>query len=458
MRSSDPHKPTVAGPGGELPHARRGHFRLMLFFGGLAAAGVAAGVLGLHAAESERERDIVLVAVTLGVCVLGFAGVLFHRLKIIRWRWRETEVYLARIRRESAKYRSVLEGAADALLLVDPGDGRIQERNAAARELLGLDSSTAKVELAELVAAGDRERVRAALHQALEALGEPVSLGELAVRGRDELWVTVDARVAGIDLGDERAALVALRDLSVQKEMERRLAIHERLSSLGLLTAGVAHEINNPLEGIANYLKLLEREDLESRQRERYLANVQHGFGRIRDIARDLLRFARPSERSERLDFAPAVERAFELVKLADRVQGVTLELRVLERPLWVVGDSGRLEQVVVNLVINAATASGLNGHVWVSARRAGAGGVESVELQVEDDGPGIPPEELQRIFDPFVSSTGGTGLGLAVSYGIVSAHGGELFAANRAERGACFTLRLPWSPEAAPERARSPR
>ncbi|MCK6447705.1 MAG: ATP-binding protein [Planctomycetes bacterium] len=458
MRAADVHKPTVAGPGGELPHARRGHLRLFVFFAGLAVLGAGLGVLGLHAAESERARDAVLVAVVCVVAALGFAGVLFHRLKIIRWRWRETEEYLARIRAESAKYRTVLEGAADMLLLVEPGDARIQERNAAARELLGLDSSTATVAFTALVAEGDVERVRAALQRALEVRGEPVSLGELAVRGREDRWLSVDARVAGIELGEGHAVLVALRDLTVQKQMERKLEIHERLSSLGLLTAGVAHEINNPLEGIGNYLKLLERPELEPEQRSRYLANVQHGFGRIREIARDLLRFARPSEKSEPIDFALAVERAFELVKLADRVRGVTLELKIAERPLWVVGDAGRLEQVIVNLVINAGVASGPNGHVWITARRVAETGVETVELQVEDDGPGIPPEDLRRIFDPFVSSTGGTGLGLAVSYGIVSAHGGELSAANRAERGACFTLRLPWSPERTPERARSPR
>ncbi|MCC6407025.1 MAG: PAS domain S-box protein [Planctomycetes bacterium] len=458
MRSADVHKPTVSGPRGELPHARRGHLRLILFFGAVTIAGTGLGVWGLRSATDEHARELVLIAAVAGTAAVAFIGVLYHRLKIIHWRWRETEEYLARIRAESAKYRSVLEGAADLLLLVDPDDTLVHEKNAAAREILGLDSSTAKIELTALVAPGDRERVRAALHRALEIRGEPVTLGELRVRGRDEQWLAVDARVGGIELATERRVLVALRDLSAQKQMERRLEIHERLSSLGLLTAGVAHEINNPLEGIGNYLKLLERDGLEPEQRARYVANVQHGFGRIRDIARDLLRFARPKDASERLDFALAVERAVELVKLADRLRGVQLELRVLDRPLWVVGDSGRLEQVIVNLVINAATASGPQGHAWITARHTSERGVDNVELCVEDDGPGIPPEDLQRIFDPFVSSTGGTGLGLAVSYGIVSAHGGELVAANRAERGACFTLRLPWSPDGAPERARSQR
>jgi PAS domain S-box-containing protein len=458
MRSLDVKKPTVAGPGGELPHARRGHLRLILFFAGLAALGGALGIALLRAADDDFERELAVIAAVAVVTSIGFAGVLFHRIKIIRWRWRETEEYLARIRRESAKYRTVLDGAADILLLVDPADATVHEKNAAARERLGLEAASAKSELVELVAAGDRERVRAALQHSLVAPGEPISLGELRLRGRDGAWLEVDARVAGIALESERRVLVALRDLTAQKQMERKLEIHERLSSLGLLTAGVAHEINNPLEGIANYLKLLERESLEPEQRARYLANVQHGFSRIRDIARDLLRFARPTDSSARLDFALAVERAFELVKLADRVRGVELALAIDERPLWVVGDAGRLEQVVVNLVVNAATACGAAGHVQLTARRVADGGAESVELCVEDDGPGIPPEDLRRIFDPFVSSTGSTGLGLAVSWGIVSAHGGELFAANRAERGACFTLRLPWSQERALERARSSR
>ncbi|MCE9595296.1 MAG: PAS domain S-box protein [Planctomycetes bacterium] len=440
---------------GELPHARHGHLRLIVFFAALAAAGATCGVLAMRTAATERERELIVIATTLGIATLGFAGVLFHRIKINRWRWRETQEYLARIRRESAKYRTVLEGAADALLLVDPVDASVHELNAAARALLGLDASAVGASLTASIVEDDRERVLAALKRALEVGGEPVALGELGLRAKDGRRLTVDARAAGIELGDGRAVLIALRDLSVQKQMERKLQIHERLSSLGLLTAGVAHEINNPLEGIGNYLTLLERDALEPEQRARYLANVRHGFGRIRDIARDLLRFARPSDSSERVDLVAAVERALELVKLSDRLRGVEVALDARERPLRVVGDAGRLEQVVVNLLINAATASGPNGHAWITVRRSED---SRVELCVEDDGPGIPTEELARIFDPFVSSTGGTGLGLAVSYGIVSAHGGELVASNRAERGACFTLRLPWSPDESVEPSRTKR
>jgi signal transduction histidine kinase len=128
----------------------------------------------------------------------------------------------------------------------------------------------------------------------------------------------------------------------------------------------------------------------------------------------------------------------------------VIVEVQGLERPLFVDGDAGRLEQVVVNLLLNAATAMGRasssKGRITIQARRGlpGDDGTSEIEVSVADQGPGIPPEDLDRIFDPFFTTTQGTGLGLSVSYGIVRAHGGTLAARNLEGGGAEFTIRLP--------------
>jgi len=412
------------------------HFRLLAFFAGVAVLGIALGVAWLQSRGASAETQWILASTVALTALAGFLGVFVHRLRILPARWRETENYLKAIQRESAKYRALLEGAADLLLVVDPETGAIRESNARARESLAIGE-----DLGSMVAPADLPRLRDAIREAAEGAGSAASLGEVRLQSRDGRSLVADVRLAGIALEEERVVHVAFRDLTLQKEMEKKLQIHERLSSIGLLTAGVAHEINNPLEGIGNHLALLERESGDEAARRRHLGLVRHGFTRIREIVRDLLRFARPAAGAGEADLAQVVASATKLAGYSDRFRGIAIEVQGLERPLVVDGDPARLEQVVVNLLLNAATAMEGKGRVEIRARRTLPG---EVELSVADDGPGIPADDLPRIFDPFFTTTEGTGLGLSVSYGIVNAHGGTIAARNRDEGGAVFSIRLP--------------
>jgi signal transduction histidine kinase len=340
-----------------------------------------------------------------------------------------------------------MEGAADMILIVEPRFGYVRERNASARAALGAS------ELDLVLSPADLANLRAALTRAAATPGESIEVEQLHLRARDGRDLIADARLAGIDLGDERVVEVSLRDLTRQRAMEQRLQTSERLSSIGLLTAGVAHEINNPLEGIGNYLNLLEKPALSDEKRRRYVELVRHGFERIGGIVRDLLAFARPGVEHGTADLAQVVARAIKMVKYSEALRGVEIEQRGLDAALPVPGDEGRLEQVVVNLLLNAATAMGGSGRVSISAELVDvrSDSEPAVELAIEDGGPGISPEDLPRIFDPFFTTTNGTGLGLAVSYGIVRAHGGRLGASNRASGGARFVVHLPLTRPAPP-------
>jgi signal transduction histidine kinase len=429
---------------------RGGHVRLIAFFAVLASAGGFAGARWLDALGAPRESRIALW-VTLGLTMLtALVGVIAHRMTIARIRWRETDAYLARIERESEKYHALMDGAADILLIVDAASGRVRESNAQAREALELAhiGSGDLLHVDEFVAEPDRLRFRSALDRAGSAPQPAISLTEVHLRRAGAGGqLMADARFAAVDFGGQRVIQVSLRDRTKEMEMERQLQIRERMSSIGLLTAGVAHEINNPLEGIGNYIALLEKKDLTDDQRKRYLDLVRHGFARIRDLVRDLLRFARPAAGEGSADLAEVVDRAKKLVAFTQTFKGVAVECNGLELPIVVVGDAGRLEQVVFNLLLNAANAMSSRGTISIQARRARDEdtGAAEVELVVEDDGPGIAAEHLSKIFDPFFTTSGGTGLGLAVSYGIVRAHGGTMRAENRSPHGARFTIRLPW-------------
>jgi signal transduction histidine kinase len=424
----------------------RGHLKLALFFAALALAGAWSAALWMDSARAGgpgsdlvRFEDAREIAVTLVVAcaALGLLGVLVRRMTVARARAREQALWAERIQAESQKYRALFEGSADMLLIVDPRTEVIREGNAPAREQLG---AAAGLEL--LLEPAQRTALGQALQRAAAPGGGTQTLSDLSLRAVGGRTLVADARCAPIAIAGEALVLVSLHDRTRQRAMERELAVRERLSSIGLFTAGVAHEINNPLEGMGNYLTLLEQDDLPPEGRRRYLGLVQHGFGRVRDLVRDLLRFARPENSSTRIDLAQVVANASKLVALSASLKEVAIETQDLGQPLWLFGDAARLEQVLVNLLLNAGKAQQGKGSIAVRARSLPA--ENALELAVEDRGPGIPPENLTRIFDPFFGSGEGVGLGLAVSYGIVRAHGGTIAAENRPEGGARFVVRLP--------------
>ncbi len=394
-----------------------------------------------RALQPLRSEAIQIVGSMTGVTLAIAAGaVFFLRMSLRALRVREAERYMAWIRRENAKWRALTECAADMILIVDPRDETIRERNREAGQFLGerpLEQCLPPAEYAEL---------RAALEAAVSALNTPVSMPDLHLRDVQGRECVFDPRLVGIDLDGDRVVEIALRDVTRERSMERQLSISERLSSIGMLTAGVAHEINNPLEGIGNYLALLSRDEVPAEKRMRYVESVRLGFDRIRDLVRDLLSFARPDVGQGVADLSQVVTRVGKLVGFSKPFAGIEILREGLDEPMLVAADQGRVEQVLLNLMLNAAAAMGGRGRIHVSARRldSSTAGASMVELVVDDEGPGIPEADLSRIFDPFFTTTQGTGLGLSISYGIVRAHGGRIHASNRSQGGARFTIELP--------------
>jgi len=238
--------------------------------------------------------------------------------------------------------------------------------------------------------------------------------------------------------------VLIVEDVSQRVQMERRLAVSERLAGVGRLAAMVAHEINNPLDGILRLLGLARRAGTEAGDPrvEQYLADAHKGLMRLVMIVRDLLDFSRSA--SGAVDPMPLRETLSEVARnMAPAAEKAGVRIGIDCDAHLPPLRSATLYHVLVNLIKNAIEAMPSGGRVEVRARSL----PDAVVLSVADTGPGIPPEVLPRLFEPFFSlkATGkGTGLGLVICKDLIEKQGGTVVAANRPEGGAVFTVTIP--------------
>ncbi|MEM9593531.1 MAG: ATP-binding protein [Acidobacteriota bacterium] len=289
--------------------------------------------------------------------------------------------------------------------------------------------------------------------------GRPAEAGGNAVPGTATRVPNADALVAFEDVTELRTAVNDLEHhLAELRNTQAQLIQSGKLAAIGELAAGLAHELNNPLSAVLTYSILLRdkldevgAETLEPklpRFAER-LGLIARAAERCKAVADHLLAFSRQDEtEKEPVDLGDVVRSSLELLEALVRRQGVHLAVDIEDGLPPVVGHSGQLQQVIVNLVSNAMHAMASDdwehrGGLSIDARRAG----DRCELTVEDTGSGIPAEHLDRIFEPFFTTkpTGeGTGLGLSIVHGIVQSHGGTIDVESEPGRGTRFVVRLP--------------
>jgi two-component system NtrC family sensor kinase len=237
-------------------------------------------------------------------------------------------------------------------------------------------------------------------------------------------------------------------------QTQRQVAHMDKMASLGKLAASVAHELNNPMAGILNYAKLIDRNIRESEatipERDklaRYLSLIEKEAGRSGDIVRNLLVFARPSGTEFALhELNPILERSVMLVRHHVEMADIRLETQLLEGDDQLVCHAGQIQQALLALLMNAVEAMPNGGTIRLVAESVG----ESVRITISDTGVGIPKEVLPNIFEPFFSSkdrSEAVGLGLAVVYGIVRHHLGSIDVKSEVNQGTTFHIMLPRRP-----------
>src|SRR5579872_1866953 len=244
--------------------------------------------------------------------------------------------------------------------------------------------------------------------------------------------------------------LIIFDDVTDRAELEKRLVQADKLSSIGLLAAGVAHEVNTPLAVISNYAQMLAKQVAEDDQKSRMLEKIAKQTFRASEIVNGLLNFSRTSSTEfGEVNLNRVIQETISLVEHQMKKAGVEVRTSLDAALAPIQGNSGKLQQVFLNLFLNARDAMETGGVLEIQTSSGDGGAL----VDVMDTGHGIAPEHLNRIYDPFFttkSARKGTGLGLSVTYGIIQEHAGSIEVFSRPGGGTRFRIELPWSKGAA--------
>ena len=348
------------------------------------------------------------------------------------------------------RFRTVVHGAPDGVAILR--GPTILYLNPRAARLLGLGRPEDGYgrPITEFLHPDDQAAAATRIRDLLQSGTPHEAPHEYRSRSRHGRELVIEISSILIDFEGERAVLAFARDVTERKAMQARLAQADRLAALGMLSAGVAHEINNPLAYVLLNLELLSRELVKGEALNRTalvarLEEARHGAERVATIVRDLKTFAREDH---------GVRWPVELEAVLDAalsVVGVDIEKRGRVTRSYgqiptVEGIAARLEQVFVNLLLNAAQALPEGDPEQHEVRVSASHDSEWIYVKVRDTGTGMTDEIQRRIFDPFFTTKapgGGTGLGLPICQGIVGAHGGTLEVTSAPGAGSTFTVKL---------------
>jgi two-component system, NtrC family, sensor histidine kinase PilS len=241
--------------------------------------------------------------------------------------------------------------------------------------------------------------------------------------------------------GDEVIGrIINFQDLTELRHMEQQIRQAERLAVVGTLAAGVAHEIRNPLAAISGSIELLRASPQADEDSRTLMSIVTREVDRLDRLITDLLDYTNPQPRElVRFDLVELARETMQVFAQDPVARERELALDAAPQVIELVADPGRIRQLLWNLLRNGAEAA--RGRVALRLHRR----EDEAILEIADDGPGIPPEHIERVFDPFFTTKSqGTGLGLATCHSILREHGGAIRAENRREGGCCFVVHLP--------------
>ncbi len=405
-----------------------------------------------------RQAMIQLVF-TLAVIVILF----FLRANEISWiktlerkvkeKTEDLKDYAERLKNSEKRYRSLIESADDMIYALDK-DCNILSMNQSWTRLTGqkADNIIGK-NLLDVIKFSKPDHICAIVEKVLTE-DQAIAQEEAAKIGDREYWLnTKYNRATGIGIFedfDKPFVLVIARDLSEHKQIESQLFNTQKLASLGELSAGVAHEINNPIAIILGFTEMLLEKTTEETKQHNMLKAIERQGENCKRIVENLLAFSRVQKKETTYtDVAADLHKVIDVVENVLLTEKIDINIKIPDNLPRVYGDSQELEQVYLNIINNAVAAMEDGGLLSISVDKD----KEMMRIRFQDTGSGIQPEYLDKIFEPFFTTKEvgrGTGLGLSVSYGIVKKIGGEIYVDSHlaleedAESGTIFTILLP--------------
>jgi len=342
---------------------------------------------------------------------------------------------------------SIIESINVGLLAVDL-EGRVTRLNSALEHILDLRRDAAVGRRVENLFSEDfADTLKQVLGKDGWRLKEIRNIYKLHTATRGNRSLVLNIALAPLQDGQgQTGALVVLEDVTARITLEEQLQQREKLSSIGLLAAGVAHEVNTPLTGVSSYTQMLLGMLNETDPKHALLQKVRTQAERATNIVNNLLNFSRTGNAAEfaEVDVSRVLDDTLQLLEPQLRRSQIQILRRYDEDAPEAYANAGKLQQVFTNLILNARDAIPDGGQIIVSTGTAEDG---SLVAEISDTGIGIAPENVAKIYDPFYTTKGvgqGTGLGLAVSYGIIQEHAGRISVDSEPGKGTTFRIILP--------------
>ncbi len=398
------------------------------------------GMIGLG--QLPRDRHFSSEDLDLIAALSGYAAIALENANL----YRSIENKAMELERLKTYTENIIESINVAVLALDL-NGRITSCNRAFEELYKTQRSQIRgLQVDKLLP----EDVISSIHKACGTSGWDLKTGSnifklyLETRVGEKLIVNLSV-IPLIESSDlNTGCLIVMDNITDKVRLEDQLMQVEKLSSIGLLAAGIAHEVNTPITGISSYTQMLLKETPETDQRKPILHKIEKQTFRAAEIVNGLLNFARMNGTdSSDLDLNQLIRESLSLLEHQMHQSHIEIQTSLDQSIPAVYGNSGKLQQVFINLFLNARDAMSSGGSLKVRT----AMNDEMVIVDIDDSGVGISEENIKRIYDPFFTtkSTGrGTGLGLAVTYGIIQELGGRIFVESTVGHGTHFRLKLP--------------
>jgi PAS domain S-box-containing protein len=407
---------------------------------------------GSHDQGGVRTREITLRRKdgTGAVCLDTSRAVWDEAGKIIRYQGTLTDVTEKRrmetqLKQQEQFRKRLLESFPDLILVVDL-QGRYSFVSSRIRDLLGYRPDELQGRRMEELQ--DHSPELLSLYRDVAAGKHLFASSEYGARHRDGSWRTMRASASQLFGPDNKLSgvIISVRDITVEKKLEQQIIQSERLAAMGQMIGGFAHELNNPLTTILGVSELLQ-EGESSENTKKQLGMLHQQARRATEIVQNLMYFARPpAPGRSQVNLSQLVERTLHLHAYSLRKNDIRVDFLPEPNLAPVVGDPHQLMQVFLNLILNAEQAIREAREAGSLRIRLGQKG-GAVWVSFQDDGPGIPPEILPNIFDPFYTTKRpgrGTGLGLSICKAILKEYGGNVEAAQAPGGGAVFTVYMP--------------